>query len=133
MGFIQAVKDKPQIPLTIAGIVAIGSAMPHLAHFVDVWRAPEAAAAARETAVGADEKVSTLDRKFNEYLIRQESYTQAINDYTQKLTEQQYVPPAPVQPQPQPFFREQDDSGIWCCYFPTREQCWDESGWQRCP
>lgn len=135
MGFIQAVKDKPQIPLTIAGIVALGSAMPHLAHFVDVWRAPE-------TAEAAQKKAEYVDEKFDTYLEEQSKYQAKLDGYNEALTQiqqqqqqqvQQYAPPMPQAPvQSQPHFREPDESGFWCCNIPNREQCWGENGWYRC-
>jgi Neuraminidase (sialidase) len=85
------------------------------------WQSHEVAYAAMEQA---DETAAQFDR----YLIEQRAYTQALQQYTEQLQEQQMAPQ-----QNQSFLIENDAQGnTWCCASQDREVCWNNNLWYRC-
>lgn len=116
-----------KVSITVGGVVAALLVLPNLSNglvgLAKIIRTTEVAYAAKDTA-------DAVDEKFNQYLVQQQAYTQALNAYVAQQ-QQQSVPNAAYTA---PEIREWDGAtnAFWCCPLSDRTTCWDRQLWRRC-
>lgn len=127
----QSTSWTPTRLLLVAALIGACTQLGHL------WRFANWVLGTPETAYAAKTKADTVDEKFERYLLQQEAYTKALNEYVQH--QQQPQVPYPVHPPASQVpdgdklvIREWDGQTCWECVRENAEDCWEQRAWRRC-
>lgn len=104
------------ITLAASGVIAALFALPKLGDGLDYARK---VLGTTEVAYAAKEQAEQVDDQFQQYLQKQQAYTDALNSYV-------------AQQQQQRELCQEDENGtVWCCPVLDADACWAQNLWRR--